>query len=324
MPLRRCAAATPGQPQTPFDEFVDLDQAVRRKPARDQFDRQRHAVKLAADSHHRFSVDIGDRTGVTSGGRAFHEQAQGRIFADGGDIPQIFRRNLERGKLDHKLARRIQRFPTCRQNADRRRVTINLLGQSRDGFYDMLAIVEDQEKLSITQSFDQPKCRVSGGDYKPERRGQSNRNEMSVLEAGEIKKFDPVPVVACQPMGESDGDRCLADSSGPTKSDKLPGLQMSGEVIDDSIAPDETVRRGRKILSHLTGRRVARLRLRWSGGIARDRGHETIAATGDVGDVGFAVLAIAQDAAQLRDVEAQTAFIDRNAGPCHGHPDRLC
>ncbi|MEY9504601.1 hypothetical protein ABIE87_004159 [Bradyrhizobium diazoefficiens] len=47
----------------------------------------------------------------------------------------------------------------------------------------------------------------------------------------------------------------------------------------------------------------------------KQRGGETIAASGDVDDVAGTFAGIAQRLAQRRDVEAQAAFVDRHAGP---------
>ena len=77
---RRCGAASaPRQAESPLDEFVDFDQAMRRKPACDQFDRQRHSIKLATNPGHYLGVGVGDRRSVTRGYGALHEKARGRV-----------------------------------------------------------------------------------------------------------------------------------------------------------------------------------------------------------------------------------------------------
>ena len=64
----------------------------------------------------------------------------------------------------NEFARRLKGFSTCRQERDVCRMLIDLLAEARNRLHNVLAVVEDKQKLPVAQRIDQTRCRVADRD----------------------------------------------------------------------------------------------------------------------------------------------------------------
>jgi len=137
---------------------------------------------------------------------------------------------------------------------------------------------------------------------------------MRISESAKIDKLDAVPESGGRFMRKRDGNRGLADAAWAAEGHEAALGQVLGKHDDRRITPDEPARPGRKPLSPLIGRQITRIRSHRHRRVV-NRSDETIPAAGNVDHVGLATLAVIQSAAQLDDMEAQAALVDRQAGP---------
>src|SRR3954466_6604984 len=113
-------------------------------------------------------------------------------------------------------------------------------------------------------------------------------------------------------MGKINGERGLADATGSAKRDKTAGDEMLGQRANIFFPSDNPRRSWRKIG---IGPFIQRIQTRWRRRRTNDRCHKAIASPSDIRHVGFGVLATAQHAPQLSDVESQAAIFHGQAGP---------
>ena len=117
-------------------------------------------------------------------------------------------------------------------------------------------------------------------------------------------------------MADGDGDGSLADAADADDAHETGGGQLSGELEDVLVAPNHAGQSAGQAGVRKTGHnRRARIVLTARPG---DRSDEAIAPPGRGGDIARAAFSIAQRPAQGRDVEAQTAFLNRDVGPDPG------
>ncbi len=74
MPKGCSAASAPREAKSSFDEFVDLDQAMRWNSAGHQLDGQRHPIELATDVAYDLRISVTEVGGVTCGYGTLHEE----------------------------------------------------------------------------------------------------------------------------------------------------------------------------------------------------------------------------------------------------------
>ena len=122
LPRRRGALALPEQIEALVEQCRGLLQAVGLDPAGGEFDRQRHAVELAADPGDDRGIGIVERDLRAAGRGTFEEELKRGIGLRGGRRqPGIVRRNGERRQPVDLLALDPQGFAARREDMDMRR-----------------------------------------------------------------------------------------------------------------------------------------------------------------------------------------------------------
>ena len=112
------------------------------------------------------------------------------------------------------FARYPERFPAGRQNAYAPRSAEKRRRQAGHRLNDMLAVVEQQQHPVVSKGSDKGDKRIFG-EYLQTQHGRNRaRHQAGVAEGGQVDKPDAVFVAGDHALGDGEGDRGLADTSG--------------------------------------------------------------------------------------------------------------
>ncbi len=235
-------------PKALLETVAELLWAERGAFAGREFDRQRDAVDTAAD------VDDGRGVGVGKCERGRHvacaidEQSyRARLQRVGSARP--VGRDIEHADGVNVLARRPQWFARGRQDAYARTGAQNRGGNLRCSADDLLAIIEDEQHLSIAQRADD---RGGNGfltvDAQRERRRDFVGNGVARDDRRQIDQPDAV-AEAVQGVGsERERHPCLPDAAGARECQQRTRREWLAQCLEIAFASDEAGQRDRQIV----------------------------------------------------------------------------
>jgi hypothetical protein len=191
---RRRRAQGPRQQVEPIVEAArDPPDAKQVDPRRRQLDRQGHAVQPAAN--------VGDRRHIRVAQLVFAQHRRGPLDEElncreaeclGGVERRSRERTSQRVQPVHALALDPQRFTAGRQDPYPRRAPQNRDNQRGSGVDDMLAIVENQQRLFVLERRDQMPERIIRVKFAPEDAGEPARNQAGIGDRCQIDQPDAV------------------------------------------------------------------------------------------------------------------------------------
>src|SRR6185295_13954731 len=149
-------------------------------------------------------------------------------------------------------------------------------------------------------------------DLKAEHSPDRAWHKVSISERCEIDQPDAVFVSADHSLGDSEGNRGLADTSGPDHRHQPLPRQSRDKCLDVLLAADDPRHRERQVV--LRGReRRSRPGPRWL--LDAYRRDEIVAPTDNGGDVTMAALTVAERSAQGTDLDLQVGLFDEGLRP---------
>ena len=151
---QRGAAASRKQPEAVVEARGDLGNGQRAQPRSRELDRERQAVEAPADLDDAAHVRCVDRESRRSGGRAIREELGGGVLARNVRVG-VGGRHAE-GRDHHQLlAGDAERLPAGRDDPKPRTVREQLVGEHRRRGDDVLAVVEDEDRLALGEDVEQ-------------------------------------------------------------------------------------------------------------------------------------------------------------------------
>ena len=194
-----------------------------------------------------------------------------------------------------------QRFAAGRQYADVRRRRHNLLGQRRDRADDVLAVVEHQQRVPVTQPCNQSRNRIGAGQGYAKHTTHGAGHQLRSRHRRECDKPDAVLERSNRSLGNGGRDRCLADPAGPDDGQEPAAAELCQQCRDGGVAADDARQRRRNMARAGDQRRRGQFSdLRAE--LTSCRRHEDVAAAGNIGDEAVAFATVTQGLAERRDM----------------------
>jgi hypothetical protein len=155
-----------------------------------------------------------------------------------------------------------QRFAAGREHMDARGRAHDSLGQGRDRFGDMLAVVQDEESVTVSREDSDPFRNVL-----PVHRRQADRQRdagVDLLRARDGREIDE-PHIGSEVGGgrvrDGQGDRRLSQATGTDNRDEAAPSELVAKMAEDRNAADDSCgRRRQRAAARADVRRSARAR----------------------------------------------------------------
>ena len=189
----------------------------KRRDARGgELDGQRQAIKPATNLGDQRGVRVGQREVFDDRSHALDEQlhgGEGRRL--GGRQSGRRLRGAERCETVFVFARHPKRLPAGRQDVYARSSAEKSRRQAGHRLNEVHAIVEQQQHPIVSEGSDQGGKRIFGAHFQTEHGRNRARHQAGVAERCQVDQPDAVFVVGSHALGDGEGDRGLADPSGP-------------------------------------------------------------------------------------------------------------
>ena len=203
-----------------------------------ELDRQRQAIEPTAKFEHQLSILVGQREIFDDRGHPLDEQLHGRKGRRlGGRQPGRGRWASEGPQAVFVFTRDPERLPARSQNIDILRSADKRRRQPRHLVDDMLAVVEEKEHSVVSDGSDQAVNRIFGGDLKAEHGRNRARHKARVTERCQVDQPDSMLVFCDHSLGDGEGGRRLADTSGPDDCHQALARQPRDERLTASSRP---------------------------------------------------------------------------------------
>ena len=141
-----------------------------------------------------------------------------------------------------------ERLPAGRQDVDARRSAENRRRQASRRLNDVLAIVEQQQHPLVPEAATRPGKRIFGADFQAEHGRNRARHQARVAERCQIDQPDAVLIAGDHALGDGEGDRGLADASGPDDRHQALARKSRDERRHRFLAADHAGHRERQIV----------------------------------------------------------------------------
>ena len=133
-----------------------------------------------------------------------------------------------------------ERFAAGRQDVRLRCLADDAFGQRRHNADHVLAIVEHEEDLPVTDKGQQTNERVLGLHHQPECRRNRCRHELRIGQRSQIDEEDRVMESINQRMSDRDCHGGFADTAGTDDADEAPHLELLRQGSNSVIAADHS------------------------------------------------------------------------------------
>ena len=274
-----------------------------------ELDGQRQAVKPAANLDDQRGVRVGQREVFDGRSHALDEQLHGgKSRRLGGRQPGRRLRAAERCEAVLAFTRYPERFPAGRQDAYAWRSAEKRRRQAGHRLDEMLAVVEQQQHPIVSKGSDKGGKRIFGADFQTEHGRNRARHQAGVAERCQVDQPDAVFVAGDHALGDGEGDRGLADTSGPDDRHQALVRKSRGERRHRFLAADHASHCEWQIVHRRRRDRRRRRGLRWL--LTSYRGDEIVTPSRNGDDVAVPVLAVAEGAAQGAHLNLEIRFFD--------------
>ncbi len=183
----------------------------------------------------------------------------------------------------------------------------------------MLAIVEQQQHAVVSKGSDKGGKRIFSADFQTEHGRNRAWHQAGVAERCQVDQPDAVFVAGDHALGDGEGDRGLADTSGPDDRHQALARKSRDERRHRFLAADHPSYREWQIVHRRRRGRRRRRGPRWL--LTSYRGDEIVTPSRNGDDVAVPALAVAEGAAQGAHLNLEVRFFDVRLRP--GSRDQL-
>jgi hypothetical protein len=248
---------------------------------------------------------------AASGGYAFNEELHSRISGHGiCRLLRFRRRKIQRIDAIAMFALYLQQFTACGQEMDLSGSLKELLGDRGGRLYHVLAVIEDNEKLSRTDEFDKFQACFVRFQREPHRGPDGPNNKVRIGKAPQVDEIDLAAELRGKGVAGSHGNRGLADAARAKKGDEPLLAKALLNVAQDEVTPDRPAG---------TRRQAALVPLAWTVDFAvvgTDHGSDKrIAPALYIRDVPVSEFAVSKRLSDRGDVHAEASLLDDDIRP---------
>ncbi len=237
------------EPKAFIESAGDLGHIQSARPRRSELDRQWDAVEAPADLENCRRGQRIEREARVCGPSPFAEQRDrgtGRQLVDRTGVEVCHRERLDDPDV---FAVHGERFATRRDDRDVRGGTQNAIDQRRNGFDDVLAVVDHDQRPPGTKHIHDgvvDRDALAGVHIQRSRK----RTDRSVLidDARQLDDVHTVGILLGDRAGEFERHRRLADPSGPDERDESVFGLRSDEPGQQLLSPDQPLHGGWQFL----------------------------------------------------------------------------
>jgi len=228
LPRRRAAVSQQEQSETLVKKGFGFPQTVGVDAPGGQLDRQRHAVKFAADTHNDRHFSFAYLQVSATRRRPFNKETRRwKCLRGRAHDLRFLRRTGERIQSIDLLSLDLKNFSTCRQNVNLRRLGVNLRRQCRNGIDEMLASVENEQHSLAAEISDQGRCRVIRPNRQSHQRSDRRGHQTRIAQHAQVDDHDGVLERLDQVVPDSNSHGGFADATNPDDADEAGSHEMS-------------------------------------------------------------------------------------------------